>query len=101
MKQDDVIYVAGHRGMVGSALVRLLRARGFTNVLARDRTQLDLRDAVAVRAFFNEHRPAYVIVAAARVGGIWANATHQVEFLTENLEIELNLIQSAHTTQVK
>jgi GDP-L-fucose synthase len=101
MKSSDAIYVAGHRGMVGSALVRLLRARGFTNLLLRTRAELDLRNPDAVRAFYEKYRPDYVLVAAAKVGGIWANATQPVEFLSENLQIELNLINSAHASQVK
>jgi GDP-L-fucose synthase len=101
MKTSDAIYVAGHRGMVGTALVRLLRARGFTNLLLRSRSELDLLNTDAVRAFYEKHRPDYVLVAAAKVGGIWANATQPVEFLSENLQIELNLINGAHASQVK
>ena len=101
MKTTDAIYVAGHRGMVGAALVRLLRARGFTNLLLRTRAELDLCDAHAVRAFYEKHRPTYILVAAAKVGGIWANATQPVEFLSENLQIELNLINGAHAAKVK
>lgn len=70
MNSDAVIFVAGHRGMVGAALVRLLRARGFTNLLLRTRTELDLCDTRAVSAFYEKYRPDYVIVAAAKVGGI-------------------------------
>jgi GDP-L-fucose synthase len=87
--------------MVGSAIVRLLRSRGFTNLLLRSRAELDLLDSAAVRAFYLKHRPAYVFVAAARVGGIWANSTQPVEFLSENLQIELNLINGAHAGGVK
>jgi len=101
MKADDVIFVAGHKGMVGAALVRLLRARGFTNLLLRTRAELDLCDPRAVRDFYDRNRPDYVLIAAARVGGIWANATRQVEFLSENLQIELNLINGAYAHQVK
>jgi GDP-L-fucose synthase len=101
MKPGDAIFVAGHRGMVGSALVRLLRQRGFTNLLLRTRAELDLCDAAAVRAFYAREKPAYVFVAAARVGGIWANATRPVEFLSENLRIELNLIDGAHEAKVE
>jgi GDP-L-fucose synthase len=101
MKPGDAIYVAGHRGMVGSGLVRLLRARGFTNLLTRTRAELDLCDNAAVRAFYEKEKPAYVFVAAARVGGIWANASQPVEFLSENLQIELNLINGAHAAGVK
>jgi GDP-L-fucose synthase len=87
--------------MVGAALVRLLRARGFTNLILRTRAELDLCDARAVQAFYEKHRPAYVLIAAAKVGGIWANATQQVEFLTDNLLIELNLINGARLAGVK
>jgi GDP-L-fucose synthase len=100
MSPGDAIFVAGHRGMVGAALVRLLKARGFTNLLLRTRSELDLTDAAAVRAFYEKHKPAYVFVAAARVGGILANRDHPVEFLSENLQIELNLINSAHANKV-
>ena len=87
--------------MVGSAIVRLLRARGFTNLLLRTRAELDLCDARAVQAFYEKHRPDYVIAAAARVGGIWANKTKPVEFLSENLQIQLNLINGAYSAGVK
>jgi GDP-L-fucose synthase len=100
MNPGDAIYVAGHRGMVGAALVRLLKARGFTNLLLRTRAELDLCDAAAVRAFYEKHKPAYVFVAAARVGGILANRDNPVEFLSENLQIELNLINGAHANKV-
>jgi len=100
MKPGDPIFVAGHRGMVGSALVRLLKKRGFTNLLLRSRAELDLLDQAAVRAFYAKEKPAYVFVAAARVGGIWANATKPVEFLSENLRLELNLIDGAHEAGV-
>ena len=101
MKSSDAIFVAGHRGMVGAALVRLLRERGFTNLLQRTRAELDLCDTRAVSAFYEKVRPDYVLVAAAKVGGIWANATQQVEFLSQNLQIELNLINGAHAVAVK
>jgi GDP-L-fucose synthase len=101
MKPSDRIYVAGHRGMVGSALVRLLRARGFTNLLLATRAELDLGDTRAVSAFYEKHQPEYVFLAAAKVGGIWANNTQPVEFLSENLQLELNLINGAHAVGVK
>jgi len=101
MKSNDAIYVAGHRGMVGAALVRLLRARGFTKLLLCPRAELDLCDARAVRAFYEKYHPDYVLIAAAKVGGIWANATQPVEFLSDNLRIELNLINGAHAAGVK
>ena len=101
MKPNDAIYVAGHRGMVGAALVRLLRARGFTNLLLRTRAEMDLCDPAAVRAFYEKNRPDYVFFAAARVGGIMANSTLPVEFLSENLQIQLNLINGAYANEVK
>jgi len=101
MNPGDSIFVAGHRGMVGAALVRLLKAQGFKNLLLRTRAELDLCDAPAVRAFYGQHRPDCVIVAAARVGGILANSSSPVEFLSENLQIELNLINGAYTSGVK
>lgn len=101
MNPQAAVYVAGHRGMVGAALVRLLRARGFTNLLLRTRAELDLCDPQKVNAFYEEHRPEYVFIAAAKVGGIWANATQPVQFLSENLQIQLNLINGAHAFGVK
>jgi GDP-L-fucose synthase len=101
MKPDDAIYIAGHRGMVGSAIVRLLRSRGFNNLLLRTRAELDLCDPTAVRAFYDKTRPDYVFFAAAKVGGIWANSTQPVEFLSDNLQIELNLINGAYAAKVK
>jgi GDP-L-fucose synthase len=100
-RKDALVYIAGHQGMVGTALVRLLRTRGYTNLLLRTRAELDLLDTRAVSAFYESTRPEYVIVAAAKVGGIWANATRPVEFLSENLQIELNLINGAHAVGVK
>lgn len=96
MNSADLIYVAGHRGLVGSAVLRLLKKRGFSNILTRTRTDLDLRDQRAVEAFFAEHKPDYVIMAAAKVGGILANDTFPAEFLSENLAIQSNIIESAH-----
>lgn len=101
MKPNDAIYVAGHRGMVGSAIVRLLRARGFTNLQLRARAEMDLCDPAAVNAFYQKNRPDYVFFAAARVGGIMANSTLPVEFLSENLQIQLNLINGAYANKVK
>ena len=96
MEQRARIYVAGHTGMVGSAIVRLLQAQGYTELLLRTSRELDLRDAAAVEAFFAAERPEYVFLAAAKVGGILANATYPAEFLRDNLAIELNVIHSAH-----
>jgi GDP-L-fucose synthase len=95
------IYVAGHHGMVGSALMRRLRAGGYTNLLARTHAELDLTDQRAVFSFLGEQRPDYVFVAAARVGGIRANDTRRAEFLYDNLAIEANLIHGAHLAGVQ
>jgi GDP-L-fucose synthase len=98
---DAAIYVAGHRGMVGSAVARALRRAGYTRIIARTRQELDLTDQAAVGAFFEAERPEYVILAAARVGGILANSTYPAEFLYENLAIALNVIHAARTWQVR
>lgn len=90
------IYVAGHRGLVGSALVRRLQALGCTDVRVASRAELDLTDQAAVRAWFAAQRPAYVFLAAAKVGGIHANDTYPAEFIAENLSIELNVIDAAY-----
>jgi GDP-L-fucose synthase len=96
MKQNDKIYVAGHSGLVGSALLRLLKARGFTNLITRSRAEVDLRNGQAVRDFFAEDRPEVVVLAAAKVGGIKANMDAPVEFMIENLQIQNNVIREAH-----
>jgi GDP-L-fucose synthase len=96
MDKTDRIFVAGHRGMVGSALVRRLEAEAFSNVVTRERSQLDLTDESAVAKFFAEERPDVVIVAAAKVGGIKANNDYPVEFLVENLRIQNNVIRAAY-----
>lgn len=95
------VFVAGHRGMVGSAIVRALEARGFANVLTRTRDELDLMDQRAVRAFFEAERPDLVYLAAAKVGGIHANNTYRAQFLYENLILEANVIHAAHEAGVK
>jgi GDP-L-fucose synthase len=89
------IYVAGHRGLVGSALMRQLEARGYTNLVTRTHAELDLTDQAAVRAFFDEERPDYVMLAAAKVGGIYANNTYPAEFIHQNLAIQTNVIHEA------
>jgi len=96
MDKTDKIFVAGHRGMVGSALMRRLGAEAFFNVVTRERGQLDLTDESAVAKFFAEERPDVVIVAAAKVGGIKANNDYPVEFLVENLRIQNSVIRAAH-----
>jgi GDP-L-fucose synthase len=95
------IFVAGHRGMVGSALVRKLRAKGYANLLTAPRSELDLLDQAAVAKFMAQHRPDYVFVAAAKVGGILANNTQRADFLYQNLMIEANLVHSAHAAGVR
>jgi GDP-L-fucose synthase len=96
MKPSDRVFVAGHRGLVGSALVRRLEAAGFDELLLRTRTELDLSDSAAVDRFFAEHQPQYVFLAAAKVGGIVANDTFPADFIRENLAIQLNVIDAAH-----
>jgi GDP-L-fucose synthase len=101
MHKSDKIFVAGHRGMVGSAIVRRLKAEGFSHLVTRDRSQLDLADESAVAKFFAEERPTIVLVAAAKVGGIKANNDFPVEFLLENLGIQNNIIRSAYEAGVR
>lgn len=101
MNKSDKIYVAGHRGMVGSAILRKLHAEGYTNTVTRTSRELDLTDQQAVHRFFNEERPHYVFLAAAKVGGIHANNVFRAQFLYENLMIQNNVIHHAHTTGVK
>jgi GDP-L-fucose synthase len=101
MNKSDKTFVAGHRGMVGSAIVRRLKAEGFSNLLARDHSKLNLADESAVAKFFAEERPTIVIVAAAKVGGIKANNDFPVEFLLENLQIQNNVIRSAYESGVR
>ena len=101
MNLEAPIYVAGHRGMVGSAIVRALEAAGHTNILTRTSAELDLRNQAAVNAFFEAEKPAYVVLAAAKVGGIHANNTYRAEFLYDNLMIEANVIHAAHVSGVE
>lgn len=101
MEQRDRIYVAGHNGMVGSAIVRKLQNEGFNNLLLRSSSELDLRNQQDVRDFFLELRPDYVFLAAAKVGGIHSNNTYRADFLYENLMIEANVIHSAYASKVK
>jgi len=100
MYRDSRIYVAGHRGLVGSALVRQLEAQGYTHIIKRTHAELDLMDSASVCSFFAEQRPEYVILAAAKVGGIMANSTYPAEFITINLVIQLNVIQNAYLHNV-
>lgn len=96
MEKQAKIYVAGHRGMVGSAIVRHLTASGYTNIIARTSSELDLRNQSAVADFFAEQQPEYVFLAAAKVGGILANNIYRADFLYENLMIEANIIHNAY-----
>jgi len=98
---DAKIYVAGHRGMVGSAIVRQLEAKGYNNILTRTHGQLDLLDQKAVFAFLAEEQPDYIFIAAAKVGGIQANNTYRADFIYQNLVIEANLIHGAHLAGVQ
>lgn len=100
MEKKDKLYVAGHRGMVGSAIVRKLQAEGFDNLLVRTSSELDLRSQEAVDVFFKEHKPDYVFLAAAKVGGIVANNTYRADFLYENLMIQNNVIHAAYKHSV-
>jgi GDP-L-fucose synthase len=101
MNRDARIFVAGHRGLVGSALVRRLQSAGFDNLLTRSRGELDLTDRAAVDDFFQTERPEYVFAAAAKVGGILANNTYPADFIRDNLAIALNLIDAAHHVRVR
>ena len=101
MELNSKIYVAGHRGLVGSAIWRTLEAKGYTNLIGRTHAELDLTDAVAVRTFFEAERPKYVFLAAAHVGGIMANNTYRADFLLKNLAIQQHVIGEAYRTGVK
>ncbi|TDH23331.1 GDP-L-fucose synthase [Segetibacter sp. 3557_3] len=101
MEKDARIYVAGHRGMVGSALIRKMKAEGYSNFIFRNSGDLDLRSQQAVRDFFSLEKPDYVFLAAAKVGGIHANNVYRAEFLYDNLMIESNVIHTAYEHKVK
>jgi GDP-L-fucose synthase len=100
MDQASKIYIAGHRGMVGSGLERKLRKEGYNNIVTRISSELDLRNQQAVNDFFEKEKPAYVILAAAKVGGIHANNTYRAEFIYDNLMIEANIIHAAYLNRV-
>ena len=101
LPRDARVYVAGHRGLVGSAIWRRLAGLGFTSLLGRTSAELDLRDRPAVEAFFAAERPSHVVLAAAKVGGIVANSTYPAEFLSDNLRIQLNVLDAARATGVE
>lgn len=100
MKENDRIYIAGHNGMVGSAIVRELKKRGFNNLICRTSKELDLRNQQAVELFFSSEKPQYVFLAAAKVGGIVANNAYRASFLYDNLMIVSNIIHAAHANQI-
>ena len=100
MEKESKIYVAGHRGMVGSAIVRKLDKEGFTNIITRTSTELDLRNQQAVNEFFKLEKPDYVFLAAAKVGGILANSLYKAEFIFDNLMIETNIIHASYINKV-
>lgn len=101
MNKDSKIYVAGHRGLVGSAIVRELNKKGYINIIGKTHKELDLMDSVVVENFFKEERPEYVFLAAAKVGGIYANSTYPADFIFENLQIQNNVIGNSHKYGVK
>lgn len=100
MNRDSKIYVAGHRGLVGSAIVQNLQDKGYTNIIAKTHSELDLMDQQAVRDFFKKEKPEYVFLAAAKVGGIYANNTYPADFIYENMQIQNNVIKEAHDSKV-
>ena len=101
MDLNEKIYIAGHRGLVGSAIVRQLKSRGFTNLLMRTHKELDLTNQVSVQTLFKNEQPDYVILAAGKVGGIYANNTYPADFIYQNIMIEANIIQAAYEFKVK
>lgn len=101
MEKNDKIYIAGHRGMVGSAIMRNLQQKGYHNIVFKTSKELDLKNQQAVNNFFEQEKPAYVFLAAAKVGGIVANNTYRAEFIYDNLMIEANIIHAAYVHQVK
>ncbi len=101
MKKDSKIYIAGHRGLVGSAIVKNLQQKGYTNLIFRTHKELDLLNQVAVEEFFKSEKPEYVILAAAKVGGIVANNTYRADFIYENLQVQNNVIHQSYKNNVK
>jgi GDP-L-fucose synthase len=101
LEKNAKIYVAGHRGLVGSAIFRLLQERGFTNLVYRTHAELDLVDQIAAKSFFEKEKPDYVFLAAAKVGGIYANNTYPAEFIYQNLAVQNNVIHFSYQNGVK
>src|ERR1700757_1021874 len=100
MNKTDKIYIAGHRGLVGSAIYRLLQEKGFTNIVTRTSSELDLRKQDLVREFFESEKPQYVFMAAAKVGGIWANKEYPAEFIYDNITLQNNIINESYRNGV-
>ena len=100
MEKNSKIYIAGHRGLVGSAIVDILKDKGYTNLVYRTHKELDLTDSIAVSEFFTEQKPDYVILAAAKVGGIVANNVYRADFIYENLMIQNNVIHQSYLHKV-
>jgi GDP-L-fucose synthase len=101
MKTDSRIYIAGHRGLVGSAIVRSLQRQGYTNLLLRTRAELDLLNTSSVNAFFAKEKPEHIVLAAAKVGGILANSTYSADFIRDNLVIQTNILEASRVYDVK
>lgn len=101
MEKSSKIYIAGHRGLVGSAILRLLQERGYSNVITRTRAELDLTDQTGVKEFFEKEKPEYVFLAAAKVGGIYANNTYPADFIYQNLQVQNNVIHNSYMHGVK
>ena len=101
MKKDSKIYIAGHRGLVGSAIIKNLESKGYTNLIYRTHKELDLTNQEEVKRFFEQEKLEYVILAAAKVGGIVANNTYRAEFIYENLQIQNNVIHQSYLNGVK
>ena len=100
IKREDKVYVAGHQGMVGSAIVRALKRKGFNNIVSRTRKELDLVSQVDVNNFLRQEKPVYVVIAAAKVGGIYANSTYSADFIYENLMVQCNLIHGCYVSGI-
>ena len=101
MEKTSKIYIAGHRGLVGSAIWNNLKSKGYTNLVGRTHKELDLLDGQAVKQFFDEEQPEYVVLAAAHVGGIMANSLYRADFIYENLQIQQNVIGESFRHNVK
>lgn len=100
MNKNDKIYIAGHNGLMGSAIFRLLTKLGYTNIIVKSSSELDLRDQLQVKGFFEKEKPQYVFMAAAKVGGIWANKTYPAEFIFDNLAMQNNIIHESYKNEV-